>query len=497
MLGRRFLVAVVVAVAALVRLLPAVAVGHYFSTDVWPLIRIAYKIIEKPDLRFWNHTELGGYHNRWPASIISGVIYSELTGLDVAVFFRYTGVVAVSTCLTLFVYAVALRVSSVRRASICSLVFSAAPSFVVFTTTVLKEVYSYPIATALVLVAIRKPRSSILPTALALSTALVTSHPLTPVILASAMVSYLLTRLFGEDSPRLRREEALRVGAVSAVLVAAYAVYAAFYSWDGLKLKLEIYDVVALVAIATVVYGWYALNRGGRVRSSLLLVPIALVPAVFSSVDLLDTSTALYALVLGAMLLVLLFKRGGIPWSVVPDSILLPIAAATLYVFLAQPALLPLAHRVLNYVVWAVAMAPALVKSDSKLLDLLQLSILVAGIGIAANALLFGDSITYYWVYREAELDVLRIAPLLPTKVCGDAKIQYIMGPEVEVSAICGIELLRCSGGTDPLVLYVDNLRYGYVLSPVDRYPVRSFDRVKSSLNLLYSNLYLLVWGRA
>ncbi|MEM4854855.1 MAG: hypothetical protein QXE75_05490, partial [Sulfolobales archaeon] len=213
--------------------------------------------------------------------------------------------------------------------------------------------------------------------------------------------------------------------------------------------------------------------------------------------DLLDTSTALYALVLGAMLLVLLFKRGGIPWSVVPDSILLPIATATLYVFLAQPALLPLAHRVLNYVVWAVAMAPALVKSDSKLLDLLQLSILVAGIGIAANALLFGDSITYYWVYREAELDVLRIAPLLPTKVCGDAKIQYIMGPEVEVSAICGIELLRCSGGTDPLVLYVDNLRYGYVLSPVDRYPVRSFDKVKSSLNLLYSNLYLLVWGRA
>ncbi|MEM2288649.1 MAG: hypothetical protein QW503_06140, partial [Sulfolobales archaeon] len=120
MLSRGLLVAVVVAVAALMRLLPAVAAGRYFSTDVWPLIRNAYRMIEKPDLRFWNHTELGGYHNRWPASIVSGVLYSELTSLDAAVFFRYAGVVAVSTCLTLFAYAVASRVSSVRRASICS-----------------------------------------------------------------------------------------------------------------------------------------------------------------------------------------------------------------------------------------------------------------------------------------------------------------------------------------------------------------------------------------
>ncbi|MEM2499339.1 MAG: hypothetical protein QXI94_04195 [Sulfolobales archaeon] len=494
MLSKKLLVAVVVAVAALVRLLPAVAAGHYFSTDVWPLIKTAYRMIEKPDLRFWNHTELGGYHNRWPASIISGVIYSEITSLDAAVFFRYAGVVAVSTCLTLFAYAVASRVSSVRRASICSLVFSATPSFVVFTTTILKEVYSYPIAAALVLVTIRRPHGRALPAALALSIALVTSHPLTPVILASAMASYLFTRLFGENSPRLRREEALWVGATSAVLAAVYAVYAAFYSWEGLKLKLGIHDLVALVAIATAVYGWYALNRGGRVRSSLLLAPVALAATILSSVHLVDTSIALYALVPGFMLLALLLKRSGVPWSVVPNSILLPITTAALYVFLAQPALVPIAHRVLNYVVWAVAIAPALLKPDSKLIDLLQLAVLIAGMGVSTSALLFGDSTTYYWVYREAELDVLRLAPLLPAKICGDAKIQYILGSEVEVSAVCGFEALRGSRRGGPLVLYVDNLRYGYVLSPVDRYSVRSFDTVKSGLNLLYSNLYLLVW---
>lgn len=495
MLSRKALVMLIVVVAVLIRLLPAVAAGRYYSTDVWPLIKSAEKIVGKPDLRFWNHSELGGYHNRWPAVIISGVVYSEITGLDTADFFRFAGVVAVSTCLALSAYTAAVRVSTPRRASICSLVLIATPSFVVFTAVTLKEVYSYPVAAALVLVALRRPRRNLLLPILVLSLALVVSHPLTPAILASAMVSYVFARTVKEGGAQIGRSEVSVAGLIAALLTAVYVAYGACYSWEGLRYRLGLYDLAVLATVATAVYGWYALNRGSKAWCSLLLAPIVLAATVISSASVVRTSTILYALLPASLLVTLLLRRDGSTWLAVPDSILLPLTTAALYVFLAQPSLMSAVHRVLNYVVCAAALAPVLVKSGSKFLALLQLTVLLAGMGVSTAALTFGDSTTYYWVYREAEVSALKLSPRFTTEVCGDAKIQYLMEPEVKVGVTCGVEVLRYSRRSRPLVLYADNFRYGYVLSPVDTYPVRSFEQVSSNLDLLYSNLYLFIWG--
>ncbi|MDW8011104.1 MAG: hypothetical protein RMH84_05890 [Sulfolobales archaeon] len=474
-MSRWKLVLVLVVVSALIRILPPLVAGSYFSTDVWPLIKSTSKIVENPEIKIWNHEELGDYHNRWPASILSGAVYSVITGSDSSTFFRYTGVTTISICLTLLTYATLAKFVGERRAFASSLALSALPSFTVFTSVVLKEVYSYPIAASITSIFVSNPGRVTWVVALLLSLALVTSHPLTPLVLASAIASYVFCLRVKEVRLREKRGE-LHAVLLSTALLLIYSIYGAIYAWEGLAYKLGPQDVLSLVAIAVVVYGWYALNRGSDVVSSLVVTPLALAAIVTGLTGVLKLSLLPYVLAPATLLLTLLKKEPETrnPVSLVPSSINLPVATATLHIFLAQPVLIPIAYRILNYLTYPAVLSLSTVKLSSRVIAYVQLAALAFGLAYSAAALAAGDPTIYYWVYREPEVVGLMSTSRYFNHVCGDAKVYYLVSMEsgVEVGSLCGIEVLRELKIVAPLILYLDNFRYGYVLSQVDVLPV-------------------------
>jgi len=487
-------VILVLLAAILIRLYPTLVTGQPFSTDVWPLIRLCEILLSNPNYRIWDHEVLGGYHNRWPAVLLEGSLYVRVTGLRAEEFFRYVGVLATTTATTLAIYSLAKRLWGSSAAALSTLAAASVPSLAIFTSATLKEVYAYPLALAILLLLTRQPGSRELVVAVLLSLTLSTSHPLTPLVLIASLASY--TYITFVKLARGTRIPSSSVRPLLKPLVAlslVYVLYTALYSAGGIPYRLSLEDYVGLVLVATAVYGWYTLV-GGPVAKSLPLIALAVGAISASTSYRILVDPWLYAYVAPLALSLLLLPRLSPSESRLATSALLTVSVGTLYATTVLLALATVVHRILNYLSFTAAVAVGSLASRTRAFKTYAVvavaTSLACCVAVVLSTVAGVNPITYYWVYSTGEVvGVLEhIARLATGGICGDAKVEYLASYVLDVDTACGLKLLKGSDTGRPTVVYVGNLRVGYVLSPLDIHRGVSLGTLLGSRSLLYSN---------
>ncbi|MGC8974841.1 MAG: hypothetical protein ACP5KB_01425 [Thermoprotei archaeon] len=498
---RHKLLSLVLLASISVRLLPTVVTGQPFSTDVWPLIRISEELLRNPERRVWDYPLSSNYHIRWPAVMLSATLYSRLTGSEPTQFFSYVGVAALATLIVLVTYSLTKRWVNKHTALLSSLTLSSIPSFTIFTSATLKEVYAYPLALAFILLVTKEFRYSTIAILILLSVALVLSHSLTPLMITAFIASYLFVVVVKRLEGLRTRVDYGKISTALIILGTTYTAYMVFYGWGGLKYELSLSDFIVLGVFGVAVYGWYALVGSSSTKLSLAVAPVA-AASVIAGVNVpRDPSILAYVLPPALLLgLLLTTERGDRESSLNVASVLLPLTTATLYISLASPILTSILHRILNYLVFAAAVTPILLSKSCetrrKILTLTTTLVFVTSLATVINAVFLGDSLTFYWKYSTQEVVGLgRVASHVSgSKLCGDAKIQYLLGQEL-VSIVCGLKrFFDYSVTGPPIVTYPDNFRFGYVVSPIDSLRVVSPEDLRSVWSVIYNSGGVLIW---
>jgi len=127
-------------IAIFARLILYLYYNNPTSLDVWPLIRSSDIIIRDPMIKIWNDTIFDGYNNHWPATILTNTILSLILLIPPEEVYSIISPVAIVTCIILTII-VFTRDRFYSSAVPIALMFP----FVIFTSTALKEVYSYPL----------------------------------------------------------------------------------------------------------------------------------------------------------------------------------------------------------------------------------------------------------------------------------------------------------------------------------------------------------------
>ncbi len=479
--------------ALLIRLMPTLITNQPFSTDTWPLIRLGRALLSSPEYRIWDDSVLEGYHNKWPAVVLESTLYDVLTGLELIYFFRFAGVVATQASALITTYALVQRYRGKYSALLSTLVFTSIPSLVIFTSTTLKEVYAYSLA--LLFIALVVTGRYLSASALAFLTAfsLTISHPLTPLMMIAFIGSYLFTTLVKRLEGSSRAVGIRKCVLAFSLLSLTYFTYMAFYGWRGLMFRFGLSDFLILFVLSAVTYGWYVLVGGGLAKTSLILIPGIAAILVLNSRFLEIFPTLLYAIPI--IVLSFLPARGKEreDHGLLISSTLLPISVGLQYIAIYSPLLTTILHRILNYLFFTAIVITASLNVRQASIKRYALSALIISTIITAtlliNLMFYGDPITYYWRYSERE--VVGLSNLVKHssdgKLCGDVKVKYLVGDAMNVDLLCGLKLIEGSTGP-PTVLYSDNFRFGYVLTPVDIYVIQGLNSLNVVKDIVYNN---------
>lgn len=480
-------------VALLIRLIPTLTTNQPFSTDTWPLIRLSRVLLANPEYKIWDDSLLGGYNNRWPAVILESTLLATLTGLEPAYFFRFVGVIITQTSMLITTYTLIRRYKGDHTALLSTLTLTSLPSLAIFTSTTLKEVYAYPLALLYVLV-ITEGSLNTLILALLAAISLVASHPLTPLMMIAFLGSYLFVswvkRLEGLFCSVSVRNYLL----MFLLLSFTYIIYTAFYGWGGLIFKFSLSDFIALFVIGVAVYGWYVLVGGDFIKFLLILIP-GVMTILVSNYRFLESPLALlYVVPFIALLLPFMWgSKSRSDKKAIVASILLPILVGIQYIAIVSPFLMSILHRLLNYLFFAVIAITASINIHNKKISKYVIAALTISLVITAlilvNLTFYGDPLTHYWRYGDREvIGVNNLVKYVSSeKMCGDAKIKYLINDIVAVDSLCGLRLHEGDPGY-PTILYSDNFRFGYVLSAIDTHPLQELGTLSSIRNVVYSN---------
>ncbi len=481
----------VVLTALSIRLIPTLITNQPFSTDTWPLIRLSEVLLTNPECKIWDDSLLGGYHNRWPAVILESTLYSTLTGLEPAYFFRFVGVIITQTSMLITTYVLIRRYRGIDAALLGALTLTTIPSLVIFTSTTLKEVYAYPLALLLVLLLTKYSLSTLL-LAFLVAFSLVASHPLTPLMMIAFLGSYLFVVWVKRLEGLLHSVSVRKHLLVLLLLSSIYVTYMGLYGWGGLMLKFGLSDFLAILVVGVAVYGWYVLVGGDFTKSLLILTP-GIISILVSNPRFLGFSPILlYSTPLIALLPYVWWRGRGSNGAIVA-AILLPISVGTQYIAVVSPLLTTILHRLLNYLFFAATAITASLNISSERTRKYALIALTTSLVVTAalsiNLTLYGDSITYYWRYGDREVvGVSSVVKYIDSKkVCGDVKIKYLIGDVVTVDLLCGLRLSETDLGV-PAILYADNFRFGYALSPTDILTLQELRILNLVRDFVYSN---------
>ncbi|MFN3267695.1 MAG: hypothetical protein ACK416_00380 [Zestosphaera sp.] len=482
----------VVLAALSIRLIPTLITNQPFSTDTWPLIRLSRVLLTNPECKIWDDSLLGGYHNRWPAVILESTLYSALTGLEPAYFFRFVGVIITQTSMLITTYVLIRRYRGTYAALLGALTLTTIPSLVIFTSTTLKEVYAYPLALLFVLLLTEYSLSTLL-LAFLVAFSLVVSHPLTPLMTIAFLGSYLFV-VWVKRLEGLLHSVSVRKHLLALLLLSStYATYMSLYGWEGLTFKFGLSDFLAILAVGVAVYGWYVLMGGDFTKSLLILTP-GIISILVSNPRFLGFSLILlYAAPIIALLPYAWWGRGRGGNGAIAAAILLPISVGTQYIAVISPLLMTILHRLLNYLFFAATAITASLNIRSektrKYAVIVLTTSLIVTATISINLTFYGDPITYYWRYGDREVvGVSSVVKYVDSKkVCGDVKIKYLISGVVTVDPLCGLRLSETDLGV-PAILYADNFRFGYALSPTDILTLQELRILNLVRDFVYSN---------
>ncbi|MGC8567358.1 MAG: hypothetical protein ACP5M8_06900 [Caldisphaera sp.] len=130
----------IIFLAIMLRLIPYFSLREPLSTDVWPLIREGNLLIR--GVKIWNNTALGGYNNRIPGLLLFSQVVSISTGISpYYIFSFFSSLVILETMLLFYILVEKLGGNGLIAISFSFFI----GSFMIFTSSLLKEVYAYPI----------------------------------------------------------------------------------------------------------------------------------------------------------------------------------------------------------------------------------------------------------------------------------------------------------------------------------------------------------------
>jgi hypothetical protein len=160
-----------------------------FSTDSWPLIRLTQLLVENPWIKVM---ALSNRHAKWPSAILFSTVFVEVSGVSVYDFYAFLGAPVVAFTLAILLYVVLGGVFEELPRALSLLALLVYPSFTLFTSAYLKEVYAYPLAVLTLYLSMHTNKLSRWIGVLIASIALTLSHPLTSLI----VIVYSLTVIY-------------------------------------------------------------------------------------------------------------------------------------------------------------------------------------------------------------------------------------------------------------------------------------------------------------
>lgn len=460
------LLVLVLSLIALSRITPSVLSNNVFSTDTWPLIRLAEKLVENPSVGVFS---LDTHHAKWPLSTIMSLVYTGICGVDVISFYKYIGVLIPVFSLTLLFYLLLGLTSSGLPRSLGLLALLVYPSYTVFTSAYLKEVYAYPLLLVYLYLVLSRRERSVWAVLLITAIALSLSHPLAS-LMALASTSTLLyiwiveRARFGPGSSVDYRGMVLSI----LLLGATYILHARLV---GVYYVFTIVDLLVLGAYTMVLYGLYFTihgdERGFNTPGYLLLGVSIIAYILLVKTPVLTHTTILYAL----PLVILVLPVQGRRWERgFYTSILLPIAIGVLYTLTYAKWMASITHRFLNYLVYPLGFKLAYYASIKPRTVFTLLLVFLATSTIVYYSVSTGsDPLTFYWRYTMEDTSLkgfIEGYKETGVQMIGGAKYSYLLGLTLD------LELARLQVSSSlrrDVLLLLDSreLVYGVPVSPI------------------------------
>ncbi|MEM1880021.1 MAG: hypothetical protein QXE28_03680 [Desulfurococcaceae archaeon] len=458
---------VIVAFTVLTRLIPVLYTGYSFSNDVWILVRISEYLSENPSTPVYSLVEVFSYHVEYPASILESIVYSSITGLPIAEFYRHTGVVVLSLAMAFSVYSFAgLLAVNFKPRVLSVLALSLIPSFTIYTSSYLKEVYAHALI-PLLLCVLLQPREltvSRLLTVLVLSVAVVLSHPLASAVLSATLVSYLFIDYTGS---LVSRKQRVRFDSTRILLLVPVLLFTTYSLFVTSPVAVSFKDTVILAVYALFTYSSYTLL--GDVASG-VLITIALAPALVALIYTVTAPVAPFLLALFVVPIGLLvaYKTGLEEVDKIRNACLLPVATLVLYVLTYMVEALSIIHRIANYVVYAfIPVCIGIGEKSRKVHYSLLLLLTLFTVTLSTLTALGGNPYTFYWRYGDYDfvLRELTIAVDHNVVIYGDPKYSYMVEEVKQVDYSVARDFCTTRGF---LAVSRDNFLYGVPVTPLD-----------------------------
>ncbi|MHB1907775.1 MAG: hypothetical protein ACYCQJ_02750 [Nitrososphaerales archaeon] len=288
---RALMISIVLGTAIILRLYPSLFHGAPWGTDGWPLFKDTQQLLASTP------TTLGGnsatfadqYNIYWPGVIVYGAISSLiLNSIPVQVMPVIIPIVAALSTLFLFVIVERITGSSVA-AFFSSLIFTASSFDSIFTASVTKETFAYPLFMAgiLLLVLSLKQFSFRNLTLFSLvSLALVMVHYALALIFVAIVISVLITHFIVTFSHFFQPVD-YRLALMPLALAAIILSYFLGYALPGFNIPVGVDDVLSISSFLAITLGitiYYALAR----RKIVAIFPIGL---LVTGIALLAAST--------------------------------------------------------------------------------------------------------------------------------------------------------------------------------------------------------------
>lgn len=511
----------VLVIGLVFRLIPTTIFNEPYSTDVWPLIRISRKLLDDHDLKIFDDSFFDGYNNRWPGVIMSTTIVSIVSAIDIFIVYRYLDLVFITVTFSILVYI--LLKTLYKYKNLCSiglLYFLSAPSLIVFTSALLKEVYAYVFLYLLLIYALRKWNSLRVSVLLIfiVSLGLIISHYfvtlMTIGILSSTLIVYLIARTMGHIRNLKMDYIILQIMLILTIVSINFSIYYTLYGHTGLKFKLTVYDLLHYLFYSIFVFSSYTLylklNRGFELKIVILaIISFLLILATILDLPMLPglelkSRTILYYIIPAILPLFMWLSNREMAGQCLLCGIFLFLMINVLFIVFSKPELSSIFHRIINYMILAntllvtFSLTRKITRERSLLISTSALSIvsLVFG-GIVVIGIAMGiDDLVYYWSYREPEVHGFSYPleySLDKITFSGDAKVLYFLGIEknVDVTILFKNLYLDHSVNNDTIILlYKDNYVWGIVVS-LNIYKIDRFIEQMIMLNRIYDNVYV------
>lgn len=479
------------ALTMLIRLIPTLYTGNIFSNDVWPLVRIANHVMSNPNDRLFGLAQTYGHHIYWPSAVIESVMYSLVTDVDIALFYRFIGVSMLSIILAIIAYLLLKKRHRSFWASIAAVLsISLIPSFTLYTSAYLKEFLGHALLAVLIytVLYISEAVPSMFLVILA-SSSLVLSHPLTTAMFIAIVFGYVYVNIAGFIKKKEKSD--IRLCALVALSVAAilYTIHLFIVARPVTPTNMD--DIVMLSIYAITGYLSYIL-LGGRITGILLglFVALAFIPT-------LHTITVTFSVLLVLLVIPPLLS---VPYDVRDDalgkvkvSVLLTVAIVFIYISTHMVEALGIIHRVFNYLVYALIIVISNIsESHRKVCSVALLALLSINVLSIVATLTGANPYTFYWVYRDFDVKLITFVDAFSQNVSIYSDPKYSQASKL-INPIPPQYALKLCDIMGAVVMNTDNYRFGL--------PLTAIDFVKPPLNLsvcrsrVYDNGYGYVFA--